>query len=170
MGLRFKKDGPLTNQEAMMLGFKDAVAPIIEQLAILLAPLHNFLCQKIYGDFNGYSVVIIVSQIIYFLYHKNASKKKVTASHILVREESKIKEIQDSLEKEPHRFADVAKRHSVCDSASKGGALGSFSRGKMVKEFDAYCFDSATKENVLSPIIKTEFGYHLILVTKKAIA
>ena len=40
--------------------------------------------------------------------------------------------------------------------------LGTFGRGKMVKEFENAAFN--TPKGEISDIIKTDFGYHIILV------
>ena len=65
----------------------------------------------------------------------------------------------------PAKFADLAKAHSACPSSAKGGDLGEFTRGQMVKEFDEVAF--TLPENVISDPVKTQFGYHLVMVTKK---
>ena len=57
-------------------------------------------------------------------------------------------------------FAAEAKSLSKCPSGRNGGDLGKFSRGKMVKEFDAVAFDLDVGQ--LSEIVKTQFGYHIL--------
>ncbi|MEO5904654.1 MAG: peptidylprolyl isomerase [Gemmatimonadaceae bacterium] len=58
-------------------------------------------------------------------------------------------------------FADMAKKNSQDpQSAVKGGALGVFPRGAMVKEFDQTA--AALKPGEISPVIQTQFGYHII--------
>lgn len=63
------------------------------------------------------------------------------------------------------KFAELARVMSECTSKEKGGDLGEFARGIMVKEFERIAFKS--KPFVVSDPVKTKFGWHLILVTKK---
>lgn len=63
------------------------------------------------------------------------------------------------------KFAELAKAESGCPSARKGGDLGTFTRGQMVKEFDEAAF--ALPVGQVSEPVKTQFGYHLIMVTEK---
>jgi peptidyl-prolyl cis-trans isomerase C len=61
-------------------------------------------------------------------------------------------------------FAELAKSSSDCPSKENGGSLGSFGRGRMVPAFEDAAFNQAT--GVVSPVVKTPFGYHLIEVTQ----
>jgi len=65
----------------------------------------------------------------------------------------------------PAKFAELAGESSDCPSASKGGDLGEFTHGQMVPEFDKAAFELPIGQ--VSEPIKTQFGYHLILVTSK---
>ena len=89
---------------------------------------------------------------------------QATARHILVETEEKClslkKEIEDGLD-----FAIAAKENSSCPSGQKGGELGTFSPGQMVKEFDGVVFNGELN-TVLGPV-QTQFGYHLIEVTSR---
>ncbi|MEE9369101.1 MAG: peptidylprolyl isomerase [Pontiella sp.] len=87
------------------------------------------------------------------------------ARHILVETEKKCADIKKKLDKGV-AFAKMAKAHSTCPSGKKGGALGTFKPGQMVKEFDAVVFSAPV--GVVQGPIKTEFGYHLVEVTKRA--
>lgn len=87
--------------------------------------------------------------------------KSVSAAHILVKSEKDAQNIMSRLEK-GEDFAALAKRFSKCPSKSKGGNLGWFNRGDMVKPFEDACFE-AKKGDVVGPV-KTEFGYHVIKV------
>lgn len=62
-------------------------------------------------------------------------------------------------------FAEVAAAHSDCPSKSQGGALGEFGRGEMVEEFEKAAFSQKVGE--IGPVVKTEFGYHIIVVDER---
>lgn len=81
------------------------------------------------------------------------------ALHILVKTEKEALEILDQL-KRGKKFDALAKRHSICPSGKRGGDLGEFRRGDMVKAFDDVVFKRPLLK-VHGPV-KTRFGYHLI--------
>lgn len=87
---------------------------------------------------------------------------QVKASHILVANINEAMQLQERING-GESFAALAKKHSTCPSGKKGGDLGFFRRGQMVKEFETAAF-GARKGEVVGPI-KTQFGYHLIKVT-----
>jgi len=89
--------------------------------------------------------------------------KKVRASHILVKTEQEANGILFDL-KRGASFEETAKAKSICPSAKKGGDLGWFGKGMMVKEFEDEAFRLPINE--LSKPIKTRFGYHIIKVTE----
>ena len=62
-------------------------------------------------------------------------------------------------------FAEIARQHSKCPSSEKGGDLGEFSPGQMVREFDDVVFNKDVGQ-VHGPV-KTEFGFHLIEITER---
>ncbi|KAI9335760.1 hypothetical protein BDR26DRAFT_865720 [Obelidium mucronatum] len=163
--------------DAELVEFVEHLKTAFAPLWVHLAPIHEILRQQVLGPLNGYTAIILGIQLILQLRKLFVGKvndtedeskaAKATASHILVKTEAKIKELEAILEKEPERFVALALNHSICPTAEYGGALGSFPKGLMAKELDAYCFDPETKENVVSPVIKTKFGYHLVILTKK---
>jgi peptidyl-prolyl cis-trans isomerase C len=102
--------------------------------------------------------------------------ERVRASHILIKVDAdatetqktearkKIADVQQKLKK-GEDFATLAKNHSEDSSSTKGGDLGYFGRGQMVKPFEEAAF--SLKPNETSGIIETQYGYHLIKVVDK---
>lgn len=89
--------------------------------------------------------------------------KKIRASHILVEKHSLALKAMEELEKGV-AFEELARRYSQCPSRKRGGDLGFFGRGQMVKEFERAAF--ALKVDEVSQPVKTQFGYHIIKRTK----
>jgi peptidyl-prolyl cis-trans isomerase C len=87
-----------------------------------------------------------------------------TARHILVDDEKFCEELKRKI-LDGTDFADVAREYSTCPSGGRGGDLGSFRRGQMVREFDAVVFSAPLNE--LQGPLQTQFGYHLIEVTSR---
>ena len=81
------------------------------------------------------------------------------AVHILVKTEQEALLLKRKLDKGAD-FAQLAKKFSICPSKKKGGDLGEFRRGQMVKGFDNVVFKKELLK-VHGPV-KTKFGYHLI--------
>ena len=102
--------------------------------------------------------------------------ERVKASHILIKVDEgapdekknearkKIKEIQQKAQ-QGEDFAELAKNYSEGPSAPRGGDLGFFGRGQMVKPFEEAAF--GLEANETSDIVETRFGYHLIKVFEK---
>lgn len=89
--------------------------------------------------------------------------RTAAALHILVKHESLAKDLLTELKKGA-KFQVLAKKHSTCPSANKGGDLGEFRQGAMVPQFDKAVF----KNEVLTPfIVKTKFGWHVVKVLYK---
>ena len=82
-----------------------------------------------------------------------------SALHILVKTEKEALSILQQLKKGKD-FATLAKRHSTCPSGKRGGDLGEFRRGQMVKAFDDVVFKKPLFK-MYCPV-KTKFGYHSI--------
>ena len=90
--------------------------------------------------------------------------ESANASHILVAEEDKANEIYKKV-KNGEDFASLAKEFSTCPSKEKGGELGTFTRGQMVKEFEDAVFNNEV--GAITEPVKTQFGYHIIKINDK---
>ncbi|MDR0318753.1 MAG: peptidylprolyl isomerase [Nitrososphaerota archaeon] len=84
---------------------------------------------------------------------------KVHCAHILVKTLTEAQSIKARIDK-GENFSEIAKQVSLCPSGKKGGDLGSFGRGQMVKPFETAAFQ--LEKGQISDPVKTEFGYHLI--------
>ena len=102
--------------------------------------------------------------------------EQIKASHILIKVQAdapadqkaearkKIEDVQQKVKK-GEDFATLAKTYSEGPSGPKGGDLGYFRRGQMVKPFEEAAF--SLKPDETSEIVETQFGYHLIKVDDK---
>jgi peptidyl-prolyl cis-trans isomerase C len=113
-------------------------------------------------------------------YENNKDKldvpEQVKASHILIRvvqdagdsDKAKAKEKIDALRQRAlsgEDFAKLATENSEDGSAPTGGDLGYFGKGNMIKPFEDAAFSLEVGQ--VSPVVETQFGYHLIKVTDK---
>ncbi|MCJ7840425.1 peptidylprolyl isomerase [Lederbergia sp. NSJ-179] len=90
----------------------------------------------------------------------------IDVNHIIVKDEKTAKEVKKKLDN-GEKFADLAKEYSQDQSAQTGGELGTISRDdpQMDEDFKKAAF--ALKEGEISDPVKTQFGWHIIEVTKK---
>lgn len=88
----------------------------------------------------------------------------VSARHILVDTEEEANKVKEEIDN-GLSFADAAMKYSKCPSKEQGGNLGEFSKGMMVPEFEKAAFEAEV--GVISAPVKTQFGYHLIIVDSK---
>ena len=117
----------------------------------------------------------------YFDSHSDEFKmpERVRASHILLKVDpkatetsraetlKKIKAIKSKLDN-GEDFAKLAGDNSDCPSSAKGGDLGFFAHGQMVKPFEEAAF--ALKPGEVSDVVETRFGYHIIKTQEKEMA
>lgn len=121
--------------------------------------------------------MVVTDDEVKHFYDENAAKFQGTeqrnASHILIgfgvgatekeklAARDKAADILTQLKKDPKRFEELAIKNSQDPgSATKGGDLGSFGRGAMVKPFEDAVF--GMKVNQISDLVESEFGYHII--------
>ena len=94
------------------------------------------------------------------------STTQIRASHILVKDEETATAIRAERAEHPERFADIAKERSTdLGTGRRGGDLGKFGPGRMVPEFERAAF--ALQPGEISEPVKTQYGYHIILVTER---
>lgn len=111
------------------------------------------------------TVLVCVSAPVLALFGPDFDKPiKACASHILVKTESEAIRIKQEI-KSFEDFQLYAKMYSQCPSGRNGGDLGCFGRGQMVKPFEEAAFNGNVGE--VSNPVKTDFGYHLLWITRR---
>jgi peptidyl-prolyl cis-trans isomerase C len=137
--------------------------------------LMQFLDKKVFTE------ITIKDEELKEYYDKNpemfVQPEEVSARHILVKVEEKASEadvakakekaeaILAEVKKSPDKFADIAGEKSEGPSKARGGDLGFFSAGQMVKPFSDAAF--AMKPGDISDLVKTQFGFHVIKVENR---
>jgi peptidyl-prolyl cis-trans isomerase C len=102
--------------------------------------------------------------------------ERIKASHILIKSDPNDSDAMKKLAleeaesvaaklREGESFAQLAREYSACPSSQKGGDLGFFQRGQMVKPFEDAAF--ALDVGEVSGVVETQFGYHIIKVTDR---
>ncbi|MDY3007229.1 peptidylprolyl isomerase [Anaerococcus sp. AGMB00486] len=151
----------LVNQELMYIDAKenklDEDEEFLRELDITKSNmLKNYAMHLLFKDIKVDEVEIRE----YYDNNKEIIKKPKTykASHILVEDENMANKILKEI-KGGRSFEDAADKYSI-DKGSKGGDLGEFPKGTMVKEFE----DALEKlsEGEISEPVKSQFGYHII--------
>ena len=144
------------------------------------AQIEKGLAIKKYVDTTIIDKIDVSEQELTEYYRNNTDRftrpETVRASHILIKIgkdaiEFEKNEARKKLEKIRDRalkgedFSELAKKFSEGPSAEKGGELGFFQRGQMVKPFEEAAF--ALKPGEISNIVETQFGFHIIKVLDK---
>ena len=108
---------------------------------------------------------------------KYKQKEQITAQHILLKTDKNTTDAQKKeklaqakklfveAKKPGADFGEIAKKSSEGPTAQRGGDLGTFSRGRMVKQFEDVAF-AAKAGDIVGPV-ETQFGYHVIKVNEK---
>ena len=143
--------------------------------------------EQVKAEFVVFSLTSILPSIavsedeVKAFYKTNADKyqnqQQREASHILIaasknaapaekaKAKAKAEDVLGQIKKNPKQFEELATKYSQDpESARKGGELGTFDRGMMVKPFDDAVF--SMKVNEISGIVESDFGYHIIKLTK----
>jgi parvulin-like peptidyl-prolyl isomerase len=157
-----KKEGVLESTE-----YKNELAKVMERVKVQLA-------SKVWEK-RQFDKVKVNEKDVKAYYKANpeefTEKSKVRASHILVKTEAEAKAIIKELGSLKGaalnaKFAELAKTKSTGPSGPKGGDLGFFGQGQMVPAFNDAAF-AMKKGEVSKTPVKSQFGYHVILVTDK---
>lgn len=108
---------------------------------------------------------------------KYKQKEQIKASHILFKVDkttpekekkeklAEAKKVMADAKKSSANFEEIAKKYSDGPTKDRGGDLGTFSRGRMVKPFEDAAF-AAKAGDIVGPI-ETQFGFHVIKVYEK---
>ena len=83
------------------------------------------------------------------------------AKHLLVKHKEQAEELKQRLSK-GESFEVLAKKHSICNSAKRGGDLGEIRVGQLVRSVEQVIFQKPV-DKVHGPV-KSKFGFHLIVV------
>jgi peptidyl-prolyl cis-trans isomerase C len=161
-------EGKLMLQEAEWQGLADDPT--------ITAQVENYrsrlVAQKLLGSVKK-GVSPVTEEDIKEHFEKNRAiyqtRKQIRARHILLKDEAEAKKVLKKAKAPGADFAALAKEYSQ-DRATKnkGGDLGYFSPGRMVRQFEDAAF-SLEKPGEISDIVKSPFGYHIIkLEDKKA--
>lgn len=125
----------------------------------------HLVVQKVMEQQQNATVTDAEVREYYDTHQQEFSTEKVKASHILVEDEALAKEIVAKLRADKSQFAALAAEHSKdLSNAKRGGDLGMFGRGRMVKEFEDAAFALQSDGDISDPV-KTRFGWHVILRT-----
>jgi foldase protein PrsA len=132
--------------------------------------VHNDLqLNIILEDALGKNVTVSDAQIRQYFNKNHAlfdTPDRICASHILVPDLATANKVESQLKPDGSNFAQMAGQYSTDPgSKNKGGSLGCFPRGQMVPAFDQVAF--ALPVGKISPPVKSQFGWHIILVTSK---
>lgn len=108
---------------------------------------------------------LLVAYCAYFPYsyfHKEADKKEIKVSHILVKTQEEAEKLKKEIE-EGASFEKLAEKHSLCESKAQKGDIGYNTRGFLIPEFEKVAFN--LKKGKIPAIVQTEEGWHLVKVT-----
>ncbi len=151
-------------QEEILL--QDATAEGVERDGGVQAKLEQARRQVLIEELLRRKVIApshVTDEDVRKMYEDNKplfSTETVRVSHIMVKTETDAEAILKDLQAGKD-FAEVAKAKSQdTGSAEKGGDLGELRHGQTVQEFEAEAF--RLKEGELSPVIKTQYGYHIL--------
>jgi parvulin-like peptidyl-prolyl isomerase len=164
-------------QIIQQVGGQKKLDKLLKQQAVTQAQLEEQLKAQMLQDAVQQKVYagIKVSQADIEKYFNNPANKSqfnvpesIDARHVLVKTKAEADKVRALLEADntDANWKKVAAQYSTdTGSKSNGGSLGNFPKGRMVKPFEDAAF--ALKVGEISQPVKSQFGYHVIEVTKK---
>jgi foldase protein PrsA len=164
-------------QIIQQVGGQKKLDKLLKQQAVTQAQLEEQLKAQMLQDAVQQKVYagIKVSQADIEKYFNNPANKSqfnvpesIDARHVLVKTKAEADKVRALLEADNSdaNWKKVAAQYSTdTGSKSNGGSLGNFPKGRMVKPFEDAAF--ALKVGEISQPVKSQFGYHVIEVTKK---
>ncbi|MEN6616949.1 MAG: peptidyl-prolyl cis-trans isomerase [Syntrophorhabdus sp.] len=134
--------------------FQNKLSEIREQLII-----ESLLKKKLNAGTN------MSDEALQKYYDANKEKfrkdREINTRHILLKSEEEAKQVKEKLQA-GEDFAELAKKYSIDPNAkASGGEVGFHPKGTLLPEYEAAAF-KLTKIGQTSPIVKTQFGYHII--------
>jgi len=134
---------------------------IVSQAPGGLADLTNSLKESFNWDVNQFKERALKP----YLYAFKLQQKIAMDDQINSEAKKKAEDVLALVKKGEEDFDSLAKKYSEDTSASSGGDIGFISKGDTVTEFENAAF--ALKKDEVSGIVKTEYGYHIIMLVDR---
>ncbi len=133
----------------------------------------RFIVQKLLSSMKKEVAPVTEEDIKQYFEENKAqfqTRKQIKARYILLKDEAEAKKVLKKVKAPGADFAALAKKYSQDrGTKNRGGDLGYFSPGRMVRQFEDVAF-SLEKPGDISDIVKTPFGYHIIKLEDKKLA
>lgn len=149
----------------------EQIEAIYGSMEVFRSEMRNYVSDALKAELVQESVAPLSDDALaaYFEEFKSEIKNQfetIRARHILVTEEATATELMNRIESGEITFAEAALQFSIdSSSAANGGELGSVLRGQTVPEFEEAILTAPIGE--LYGPVKSEFGYHLIIVEER---
>ncbi|MCO6460928.1 MAG: peptidylprolyl isomerase [Saprospiraceae bacterium] len=129
---------------------------IVEKVNITPSEVVDYFNSIPHDSLPYYNAEVEYSELNYYPKPSKIERQRVI---------DKLNSIRQRIVEQGESFEDLAKKFSVDGSANAGGDLGWAKRGAFVPEFEAAVFN--LEEGQVSPIVETEFGFHLIQLIER---
>ena len=141
----------------------------LDQLKIELDDFEQFIVESLY--YEKMQAQIVSDDAVQSYFSLNSPKfDAIVVSHIIVDSDGKSREIMAILEDAPEMFADLAREHSLADTAGEGGYIGLVMRGALSSDIEAKVFH-ADPGDVLGPFPTAgEQGFEIFFIDDKRTA